>query len=634
MSSSTSDADSLTQNRESPATPDTGSGKDNVVRLHSSFDADGTPSARAVLTPDDDQRSKEIGFDPRSPIPVIFLPGVMGTLLANKDTGESVWNPPNMDSVGSAIPGIVSVIIGWFASATTRAIRFEPEAAVVDPRGPVKVGESGLSEKEARRRGWSTVHRWSYQPTLAWLEHVLNHPMLDGEPNGEWAHGDAEGKSAALKAVLDTNPSEYGAYGPGGPISASSEEFKSLARYRYPIYAIGYNFLQSNEISGQQVLDGVDFTDPHTKQITRVMGIREICRENNTNKAIVITHSMGGLVARMASQLCGGADCIHGVIHGAQPATGAPLFAKRFRTGGEGNDFKERLVNQSLLGRDDAEFVAIASNAEGPMELSPMPDYNDGEPWWIFVDKNGEERMTFPKHSALDELYTSDAWYGLLPDRSLLDPAGIVERRLKREAKNISVYQDYKNKMDAVVKRQTKLINNYAPNTYALYGDGALKRKSSDAGQAALKQEISLREEDLQTWGEVIWQGDIPEGVDEEALKAAEWTGQNRDDHHGVLQIILDGQTVKFTVQQKSVAPANGQKDNGIIPGDGTVPRWSAAAQGRGLISGSAGKANGIQMVFVQGGYEHQFCFDHPWTRWATLYSIAQIAHNIEANAG
>ncbi|MGT2491023.1 esterase/lipase family protein [Cupriavidus basilensis] len=157
--------------------------------------------------------------------------------------------------------------------------------------------------------------------------------MLDGKLHGEWAHGDAEGEKAALKAVLGTHPSDYGAYGPGGPIDACSDVFKSLLSYRYPVYAIGYNFLQSNEISGQQVLDGMDFKDPESQEVTRIMGIREICRENQTDKAIIITHSMGGLVARMASQLCGGANDMLGVIHGAQPATGAPLFAKRFRTG-------------------------------------------------------------------------------------------------------------------------------------------------------------------------------------------------------------------------------------------------------------------------------------------------------------
>jgi hypothetical protein len=36
------------------------------------------------------------------------------------------------------------------------------------------------------------------------------------------------------------------------------------------------------------------------------------------------------------------------------------------------------------------------------------------------------------------------------------------------------------------------------------------------------------------------------------------------------------------------------------------------------------GKANVVQMVFVKKRYEHQFCFSHPWTRWATLFSPEQ----------
>ena len=155
--------------------------------------------------------------------------------------------------------------------------------------------------------------------------------MLAGLPKGEWAEGDAEGIKAALRAVLGTNPADYGGYGQGNQIDANSEAFKSLARYRYRVYAIGYNWLKSNEVSGKQVLDGFDHTDQRTKKVIRVMGIREIFRENNTEKAIIITHSMGGLVARMASQFHGGEHDMYGVIHGAQPATGAPLFA-RLRT--------------------------------------------------------------------------------------------------------------------------------------------------------------------------------------------------------------------------------------------------------------------------------------------------------------
>ncbi|SDD22016.1 hypothetical protein SAMN05216345_1072 [Cupriavidus sp. YR651] len=617
------DAPAQARGSENASPIDIGDGSDDVVRLSGSFDRDGIPSARAVLTSDSDQRSKEVHVDPRSPIPVIFLPGVMGSLLTNKKTGAVVWHPPNMDGVISGVFGAISIITGWFASASKRARRFDPIQAVVDPRGPVDVGNNDLSDEEASRRGWGTVHRWSYQPTLAWLEYTLNHPMLMGQAIGEWANGDEEGEKAALSAILGTDPSDYGAYGPGGPITADSDVFKSLARYRYPVYAIGYNFLQSNEISGQQVLDGVDFKHHDTERITRVMGIREICRENHTDKAIVITHSMGGLVARMASQFCGGAKDMHGVIHSAQPATGAPLFAKRFRTGGE--DF----INGSLMGRDDAEFVAIASNAEGPMELAPMPDYYDGKPWWIFVDKNdGREIMALPEKNALDDLYTNDAWYALLPDNSLLDPAGIIRERLDKEGAESNVHEDYKNRIKEVVKRQDKLRNVYHPNTYALYGDGALKSKSLDSRQGAAKLEAGLLDEELQTWGKVLWEGALPEGTTAEELKGAELI---HDDHHGVLTIRVRGQAIKLTVQQKAVAPKQGERDNGIIAGDGTVPSWSAAAQGRGLIPGlSKDKANGVQMVFVQGGYEHQFSFEHPWTRWGTLYSVAQIAHSIE----
>jgi len=635
MNNSTTDATPLAQDSQGASTADAANVGDDVVRLSGGFDADGVPCARAVLTPDSDRRRKEVHVDPRPPIPVIFIPGVMGSLLANRDTGEEIWFPPNLDSVMSGIAGVFSVMAGWFDSAAKRATRFDPLSAVVDPRGPVKVSHegvnSGLSEEEARRRGWSTVHRWSYQPTLVWLEYTLNRPMLAGVPHGEWAQGDPSGEYAALKAVLGTHPRDYGGYGPGEPITAGCEVFKALCRYRYPVYAIGYNFLQSNELSGRQVLDGVDFEDNQKKKTTRIMGIREICRENDSEKAIIITHSMGGLVARMASQVCGGADSMYGVIHGAQPATGAPLFAKRFRTGGEGSTFKERLINKSLLGRDDAEFVAIASNAEGPMELSPMPDYNNRKPWWIFVDQAGNERMALPKESALDELYINDKWYGLLPDPSLLDPAGISARMLKGWGKKISIHEHYKKTMDKVVERQRKLTNNYHPKTYAMYGDGALRSTGAVGVEAAPKLEMSKAEESLQTWGKVVWRGDLPKGVTEAELKAAQLIG---DDHRGVLTIVVRGQTVRLTVQQQAVAPKDGERGNGIVPGDGTVPAWSAAAQGRGLIPGqSMGKANGVQMVFVQGGYEHQFCFNHPWTRWATLYSVARIAQSIDVPA-
>lgn len=501
----------------------------------------------------------------------------------------------------------------------------------MDPRGPlISIDKDKLEfdETEARRRGWSTLHRWSYQPTLEWLQLTLNRPMMFGKPLGEWAEGSQDGETAALKPVLGTHPSEYGGHGPGEALTEDSEVFKTFASFCYPVYAIGYNFLQSNEQSARDALDGIDFTDPISKKVTRIMGIREICRENHTDKAIVITHSMGGLVARMACVLCNGTNDILGVVHGVQPATGAPVFAKRFRTGGEGNTFQDRLINQSLLGRDADEFVAIASNAEGPMELSPMPDYNNEKPWWIVVDKKGEVRLSLPEKSALEELYVNDAWYGLLPDSGLLDPAGVVKKYLEEERRPISVNQHYKETMEIVVSRQKALRNAYHANTYATFGSGAIKPLAAEENGEVVKQEITEPEGDLLTFGKIVWQGDIPEGVTVEELKAAQLL---HDSHDGTLKLQVRGQVVTLRVQNETSElsrPKEMGKDNGVIPGDGTVPAWSAEAQGRGLIPGVPGNpAQGMQMVFRQSGYNHQFSYVHPWSRWATLYSVARAVH-------
>jgi len=609
--------------------PDTGaaandSAADNDTVTHiAAPDPAGGATARAVLTPASDTRRKVIHADLRPPIPVIFLPGVMGTLLSNKVTGNMVWDPPNTDHVSSYGSG-VSILTGWFSGAASREKRFDPTETVVYPNGPVDVAGGDVSEEEARRRGWGAVHRTSYSQVLSWLDHQLNHPMLQGEPVGVWHNGDPAGEHFTLKSLLGTEPSTYGASGSGSAITSDSADFKHFSRYRYPVYAIGYNWLQSTLDSGKGVLEGVDFVDVKTKKKTRIMGIREICAENKVDKAIIVTHSLGGIVARVASEILGGSGSIYGVVHGVQPATGAPLAAKRFRTGGEG------FINQSLMGGNDAEFVASTANARGPLELLPMPDYHNGMPWWTVKDTQGNVVMSLPHKSALAEIYLSSAWYGLLPDPKLLDPAGIVAKRLQQSGDRTLVVNSFRTTLASVVKLQTNLENKYHANTYAFFGDGALKPKSQGAGNAQSsdqKTEPSAKAEQLLTYGNVYWTGDIPTGVTEDELKSAQLM---TDYHDGNVVILLRGKWVTITVWQDTYIPASG-KDVGIIPGDGTVPIWSSEAQARGLKSGVAGpKAEGVQEAFTQGGFSHQFCYSHPWARWATLYSIVQISKSIQ----
>lgn len=132
----------------------------------------------------------------------------------------------------------------------------------------------------------------------------------------------------------------------------------------------------------------------------------------------------------------------------------------------------------------------------------------------------------------------------------------------------------------------------------------------------------------------MIWKGNIPPGVTEEELRTARFMRAD-DSHTGNVRVYLDSRklSIDFEVQKVAKFPAGATAldpdKNGIIPGDGTVPTWSAEAQARGLKPGVKGDpAQGVQLAFLQGGYDHQGSYDHSWTRWALLYSIVHIAQD------
>ncbi|WDD91461.1 alpha/beta hydrolase [Burkholderia sp. FERM BP-3421] len=514
------------------ATDQTFGGDDaGVVRLASRTDVDGHSSARAPLTPADDTRAKESLHDLRPIIPVIFIPGVMGSPLATKDSGDAAWSPPNTDTMGAILGALCSLVAGWFRSASSREALFDPDSVTVTPFGPlIDLGKQDpITGEEARRRGWGSVYRTGYQPVLLWLEQQLNNPMLLGEPQGVWVDSDPDGKKWTLHPVLGTDPTTYGAIGAGQAITMDSAEFNRFSKFRYRVYAIGYNWLQSNDFSGRDVVDGLDILDPQTKKTTRLMGVSEICQENDTGKAIILTHSMGGLVARFAVMNHGLDGLAHGIFHGCQPATGAPLAAKRFKTGGGPEGGFNGFVNGSLLGRDADEFIAVVANASGPLELTPMPDYHNGAPWWIFARPDGQVLMQFPEDGDVyNELYVNSRWYGLLPADKQLDPAGIVKKRLDRDRNHKTVSGNYKENMLAVVTRQSQLKNQYHGKTYVAYGQGGLDFGLPLANPTDVVNDKStpvIERGDptkaLLTWGNAVWIGDVPSDVTADDLKTA-----------------------------------------------------------------------------------------------------------------
>src|SRR5450759_2344349 len=94
--------------------------------------------------------------------------------------------------------------------------------------------------------------------------------------------------------------------------------------FEFPVYAVGYNWTESAGTAGEKLAARI------TEIIAEANDIVGFCE-----KVILISHSMGGLVSRWASEKAGAAGSILGIVHGVQPITGAPVAYWRIKAGFE-----------------------------------------------------------------------------------------------------------------------------------------------------------------------------------------------------------------------------------------------------------------------------------------------------------
>jgi hypothetical protein len=165
-----------------------------------------------------------------------------------------------------------------------------------------------------------------------------------------------------------------------------------------PVYAFGYNWLESNRVSGKK--------------------LREFIHSIQAEKVIIVTHSMGGLVTRWA---LGGNDAgdvatkVLGVIHGAQPVHGAPVAYRRMIAGQEVDGFFNILgmLGAWVLGPDGPSITAIFPHAESALELLPSQHYrtNDGRREWLHVQDPGSPDgfQSYPKADPYKEIYAKSS---------------------------------------------------------------------------------------------------------------------------------------------------------------------------------------------------------------------------------
>ena len=541
---------------------------------------DGSWTGRTVLTPTALKTRGMFTMPPSKVVPVIVVPGIMGTnLRAARDRkkagngelkrGEAAWRPPNGD-----MNALAAAYMWNTRKARTRQLILDRETLEVDPDGeinlPVEARNYGMLEKEVRDRSWGEVHWDSYGGLLFALDVGLNHTF----------EMDSSGSKRVLcrhwEKVIACDPARWGVRAID---KITEKELEKHADYYYPVYACGYNWLDSCEDSAkrlrQRIESTIEFWTKHKRE----------CRN-----VILVTHSMGGLVARACAKQI--PDKILGVIHGVMPALGAPACYRRIACGTESwspniNGQRAQIeasVIATIMGDQPELTMPVMATAPGPLQL--LPNHLYPRPWLhicLFSRVNNKNVARDIVHMPTDNPYDlyrdMDAWYRMA-DPALCDPAKKYKRDKQAIKKSIweavdSAEHFHRDTLDAY----------YHSNTYAFYGSdpahlsfGTIRWVVRDPGNGAVFTEANLRGAALAGYRETVGRRIRVEG------KAA-----------------LD------------VVPA--PQDVG---GDGTVPMQSGA--------GPRGK---VRQLFEIRGIDHQGAFKDESILLLTQHLVAKLVQEL-----
>ncbi|QEM82116.1 esterase/lipase family protein [Halomonas binhaiensis] len=395
-------------------------------------------SARSHMRPESENHVTEVPVY-EGVVPVIFVPGVMGSNLINTET-EQTW----------LVDGGWS-LKGWLVrGARARKTILNPEQTTVYPGGGIPDGISriwytsggGIIDNETmlRERGWGEVAKMYYGEFLVWLERNLNdHSILQ-----RWRVRDR------IKQQL-----QQAGQSSVGDVGALAEKCgEALQRFHFPVHACGYNWLRSNKESAERDLG---------KRVDEIMmGYQNA--GHRCDRVILVTHSMGGLVSRYYSEVHGASSKIAGIVHGVMPTAGAAVFYRRMKCGTEGGG-----ATATVLGATAREMTAVLSGAPGPLQLVPSPEYGSG---WLKIFREGQQQVSLPTGSdPYSEIYlVRDQWWSML-ETELADPD--ISRITDSAEKNYSMQEEWNSYAKIILQKVGKfhaqMIGQYHDSTYMFY---------------------------------------------------------------------------------------------------------------------------------------------------------------------
>lgn len=530
---------------------------------------------------------------PFDALPVIFVPGIMGSNLKSKEGGAPVWRLDT--TLGEPLTLAKNLAM---KDAGERQRLLHPDRCEVDREGaiPGKKAGSVSDPKLFRERGWGTVGQGSYHEFLLWLEDQLN--PLQRNP-AMWMDYSEASLSASPAPVARPKLIPGVRMGmKGQPFGAEKQPFTSImaddlitrAKFMMPVYAEGYNWLASNQRAAQLL----------QKRIGQII--------NEWNKGafrceqvILVTHSMGGLVARACAQLPGMADKIAGVVHGVMPATGAAVAYRRCKVGMK----DESVIAGLVIGSTGREVTAVFAQAPGALQLLPSHAYN--AEWLRVIDAKGKTVHSLPKAAGgASDPYSSiylqkDSWWGLINEAWLAPEGG--------SAIDWGVYKKF---LKLAQTFHSNLGNSYHTNTYAYYGADP-KQKSFEKVTWRMKSGMSPADRTSKPGTDAVL------SLSPNKLRM---DGRSPEYVGGQLEVVS---AIDYTyTYESSHWELHCEMQDGI--GDGTVPHSSGAAP---LAQGGTN----VRQQFKLTGFDHEKSYKNATAQRTTLFAINKIAGTARRSA-
>ena len=552
---------------------------------------DGSLVAHTVATPTSFKVRARVTVGSRKVNPVNFVPGIMGSNLRVKrdyqpaandiiKPGEAAWRPPN-----TSVDGFRQARKWSRRGPSQRQRILDVSVLEVDPNGELAYPVFSVDPDVMQERGWGEVHADSYGSVLVDLQRYLDKTF--------WiSPGGTREVRPYWRRVMQCEPERWGVR-TVEPVTLA--ELEKYAGHQYPVYAFGYNWLESCAVSGQRLRQRIDTIKKFWTD-----------RKHECNQVILITHSMGGLVARACARMSkpgdGSAPDIAGIVHSVMPALGAPVAYRRIAGGTEAGNFSNTLADNikaskfaEIAGDTSAETTPVMAVAPGVLQLLPTHLYS--KPWLVIktvrtVNRRDEERdlLALPDKNPYDFYRDMQSWYRMI-DPALADTASRYAFNEEGVAKTII------KAIDEAEHFHTKVLTTgggapdpkpyYHPNSYAFYGaDNSLRAygRISWVARERANSEVALTTSNVRT-GKLI---------------------DSRE--NGAREVeIENGLRLRF-----SMGPQN-------ETGDETVP-----------VQSSAGASRYVRQVFAPGGFRHQDCFQHEDMLLLTRHLIVKIVQGLK----